>query len=115
MINGWACRRACSNFALAPAAGSTRRWSKRDSNHQSHAVLRLYRLAWPADDRHRAALLIIYIRLFVKEPEIWVENQRQQKAQNRQVRAPLFSIFKPQCDRGVGQRLSLRSRLMAIS
>jgi MFS transporter, SHS family, lactate transporter len=42
------------------------------------------------------ALLIIYIRLFVKEPEIWVENQRQQKAQNRQVRAPLFSIFKPE-------------------
>src|SRR5215475_5498788 len=41
------------------------------------------------------ALLIIYIRLFVKEPEIWVENQRQQKEQNRQVRAPLFSIFKP--------------------
>ena len=41
------------------------------------------------------ALLIIYIRLFVKEPEIWVENQRQQKLQNREVRAPLFSIFKP--------------------
>src|SRR3954454_8375769 len=41
------------------------------------------------------ALLIIFIRLFVKEPEIWVENQRQQKEQNRQVRAPLFSIFKP--------------------
>jgi len=39
------------------------------------------------------ALLIIYIRLFVKEPEIWVENQRQQKLQNREVRAPLFSIF----------------------
>ena len=42
------------------------------------------------------ALLIIYIRLFVKEPEIWVENQRQQKAQNREVRTPLFSIFKPE-------------------
>ena len=42
------------------------------------------------------ALLIIYIRLFVKEPEIWVENQRQQKAQNREVRAPLFSTFKPE-------------------
>src|SRR5271168_1333873 len=41
------------------------------------------------------ALLIIYIRLFVKEPEIWVENQRQQKLQGREVRAPLFSIFKP--------------------
>src|SRR6201998_2132207 len=42
------------------------------------------------------ALLIIYIRLFVKEPEIWVENQRLQKEQKREVRAPLFSIFKPQ-------------------
>jgi len=41
------------------------------------------------------ALLIIYIRLFVKEPAIWVENQRQQKEQRREVRAPLFSIFKP--------------------
>src|SRR5215469_1258900 len=41
------------------------------------------------------ALLIIYIRLFVKEPEIWVENRRQQTEQGREVRAPLFSIFKP--------------------
>ena len=41
-------------------------------------------------------MLIIYIGLFVKEPEIWVENQRQQKLQNREVRAPLFSIFKPE-------------------
>ncbi|HEX4616119.1 MAG TPA: MFS transporter, partial [Stellaceae bacterium] len=40
------------------------------------------------------ALLIIYIRLFVKEPEIWVENRRQQTEQGREVRAPLFSIFK---------------------
>jgi MFS transporter, SHS family, lactate transporter len=42
------------------------------------------------------ALLIIYIRLFVKEPEIWVENKRQQKEQGREVRAPLFAIFKPE-------------------
>ena len=41
------------------------------------------------------ALLIIYIRLYVKEPEVWVENQRQQKLQGREVRTPLFSIFKP--------------------
>jgi SHS family lactate transporter-like MFS transporter len=40
------------------------------------------------------ALLIIYIRLFVKEPAIWVENRRQQREQGREVRAPLFSIFK---------------------
>ena len=42
------------------------------------------------------ALLIIWIRLYVKEPEIWVENRRQQKAQGREVRTPLFSIFKPE-------------------
>jgi MFS transporter, SHS family, lactate transporter len=41
------------------------------------------------------ALLVIYIRIFVKEPEVWVENRRQQTLQNREVRAPLFSIFKP--------------------
>jgi len=41
------------------------------------------------------ALLIIYIRLFVKEPEVWVENKRQQKLQNREMRSPLLSIFKP--------------------
>jgi SHS family lactate transporter-like MFS transporter len=42
------------------------------------------------------ALLIIWIRLYVKEPEVWVENQRQQKLQGREVRTPLFSIFKPE-------------------
>src|SRR5262244_890210 len=42
------------------------------------------------------ALLLIYIRMFVKEPEVWVENRRQQTLQNREVRAPLFSIFKPE-------------------
>src|SRR3954466_14873013 len=42
------------------------------------------------------ALLIIWIRLYVKEPEVWVENRRQQKLQNREVRAPLLSIFKPE-------------------
>jgi len=42
------------------------------------------------------ALLIIYIRLYVKEPEVWADNRRQQKLQNREVRTPLFSIFKPE-------------------
>jgi len=41
------------------------------------------------------AFLIIWIRIYVKEPAIWVENQRQQKTQGREVRAPLFSIFRP--------------------
>src|SRR5260221_4918480 len=39
-------------------------------------------------------LLIIWIRIYVKEPEIWVENRRQQTLQNREVRTPLFSIFR---------------------
>jgi MFS transporter, SHS family, lactate transporter len=41
------------------------------------------------------ALLIIYVRLYIKEPEVWVENRRQQTLQKREVRTPLFSIFKP--------------------
>jgi SHS family lactate transporter-like MFS transporter len=42
------------------------------------------------------ALSIVYIRIFVKEPAVWLENRRLQREQNRQVRAPLFSIFKRQ-------------------
>src|SRR5579864_118609 len=40
------------------------------------------------------ALAIVYVRFFVKEPEIWVENQRLQKSENRQVKAPLAAIFR---------------------
>jgi MFS transporter, SHS family, lactate transporter len=40
------------------------------------------------------ALLIVYIRLFVKEPAVWVENRRKQRVQNREFRTPLFSIFR---------------------
>src|SRR4029077_20470841 len=39
------------------------------------------------------ALSIVYIRYFVKEPEVWVENRRQQRTQHREVRAPLIKIF----------------------
>jgi MFS transporter, SHS family, lactate transporter len=42
------------------------------------------------------ALVIIYIRVFVKEPAVWVENRLQQKLQKREVRAPLLTIFKPE-------------------
>ncbi len=41
------------------------------------------------------ALAVVYVRYFVKEPEVWVENRRIQRAQNREVHAPLLSIFKP--------------------
>jgi len=40
------------------------------------------------------ALSVIYIRYFVKEPEVWVENRRQQRESKREVHAPLISIFK---------------------
>jgi MFS transporter, SHS family, lactate transporter len=40
------------------------------------------------------ALAVVWIRVYVKEPEIWVENQKQQKAKNAQVRAPLLAIFR---------------------
>jgi SHS family lactate transporter-like MFS transporter len=38
---------------------------------------------------------VFYVRRYVKEPTVWVENRRLQRAQNREVRTPLFSIFKP--------------------
>jgi MFS transporter, SHS family, lactate transporter len=40
------------------------------------------------------ALAVLYVRYFVKEPEVWLENQRLQRAHNREVKAPLLSIFK---------------------
>jgi MFS transporter, SHS family, lactate transporter len=40
------------------------------------------------------ALSVIYVRYFVKEPEVWVENRRRQRAEQREVKAPLISIFK---------------------
>ena len=38
-------------------------------------------------------LLCAYIRYFVKEPEVWVQNRRQQREQKREVHSPLFVIF----------------------
>jgi len=40
------------------------------------------------------ALLIVYIRIYVKEPPIWIENRRKQRLENKEFRAPLLSIFK---------------------
>jgi MFS transporter, SHS family, lactate transporter len=40
------------------------------------------------------ALAVIFVRYFVKEPPVWVENRRLQREQGREVRAPLFAIFK---------------------
>jgi MFS transporter, SHS family, lactate transporter len=40
------------------------------------------------------ALVCVYIRFFVKESEIWMENKRQQGQRNQEVRGPLLAIFK---------------------
>jgi MFS transporter, SHS family, lactate transporter len=40
------------------------------------------------------ALSIIYIRFFVNEPEVWVENRRRQRVEQREMKTPLFAIFK---------------------
>ncbi len=40
------------------------------------------------------ALVVVYIRRFVKEPEIWAQNQAIQRDQQRAVRLPLLNIFK---------------------
>jgi SHS family lactate transporter-like MFS transporter len=40
------------------------------------------------------ALSVVYVRYFVKEPEVWLENRRLQRAEQREVHVPLFSIFK---------------------
>jgi MFS transporter, SHS family, lactate transporter len=40
------------------------------------------------------ALAIIYVRKFVDEPAIWIQNRRLQRLQNREIRLPLKSIFR---------------------
>ncbi len=40
------------------------------------------------------ALVVVWIRFYVKEPEVWVENKRLQKEKKAEVHAPLLSIFK---------------------
>ena len=40
------------------------------------------------------AFTIIYIRIYVKESPVWLENRRLQRATGREVKAPLLAIFK---------------------
>src|SRR5713101_9527399 len=40
------------------------------------------------------AFAVIFVRYFVKEPPVWVENNRLQREQKREVRAPLLQIFR---------------------
>lgn len=41
------------------------------------------------------ALVCVWIRFYVKEPEVWTENKKIQANSNKQVSLPLFAIFKP--------------------
>jgi SHS family lactate transporter-like MFS transporter len=41
------------------------------------------------------ALAVLYVRRFVKEPEVWVANRAKQREQKKEFRAPLFDIFRP--------------------
>ena len=41
------------------------------------------------------ALAVVWIRIYVKEPKVWVENRRIQREQNREFKAPLLDIFRP--------------------
>ena len=40
------------------------------------------------------ALACVWIRMYVKEPEVWAENKKIQNATQKQVTLPLFAIFK---------------------
>jgi SHS family lactate transporter-like MFS transporter len=42
------------------------------------------------------ALTVVWVRKYVKEPEVWLENRRKQREQGREMRLPLFAIFKRQ-------------------
>jgi MFS transporter, SHS family, lactate transporter len=41
------------------------------------------------------ALVVLWVRKYVKEPEVWLENRRKQKETQREMRLPLIAIFKP--------------------
>src|SRR6476646_9183464 len=42
------------------------------------------------------ALAVVWVRKYVKEPPVWLENRRKQRESGREVRAPLFVIFRRQ-------------------
>jgi SHS family lactate transporter-like MFS transporter len=42
------------------------------------------------------ALAVIWVRKYVQEPPVWLENRKRQRLEQREVRAPLFVIFRRQ-------------------
>jgi len=41
------------------------------------------------------ALVVLWVRRYVKEPEVWQQNREKQRLQKLEVHLPLFEIFKP--------------------
>src|ERR1700719_2755904 len=41
------------------------------------------------------AFAVLFVRRYVKEPEVWIENRKRQRLEGREVHVPLFAIFKP--------------------
>jgi SHS family lactate transporter-like MFS transporter len=41
------------------------------------------------------ALVVVWVRKYVKEPEVWLENRRKQRETQHEMRLPLIAIFKP--------------------
>jgi SHS family lactate transporter-like MFS transporter len=42
------------------------------------------------------ALAVVWVRKYVQEPPVWLENRKKQRESGREVKAPLFVIFKKQ-------------------
>ena len=40
------------------------------------------------------ALAVVWIRIYVKEPAVWVENRRIQREQKQEFKVPLFDVFR---------------------
>ena len=40
------------------------------------------------------ALAVVWIRVYVKEPEVWLENQKKQKEQNAPMKVPVIALFR---------------------
>jgi SHS family lactate transporter-like MFS transporter len=41
------------------------------------------------------ALAVVWIRKYIVEPPVWLENRKKQREQQREMRVPLLAIFKP--------------------
>jgi MFS transporter, SHS family, lactate transporter len=41
------------------------------------------------------AFVVLWVRKYVKEPKVWVENRKKQREQQQEFRTPLFEIFRP--------------------